>query len=146
MSILAALLLFVIPALAPAPSGHEHVGLAASFERNASGGEADIVVRFMPLEAAIQVNADPAPRLTLDAQQRVLDESARPVPPPPRAAFPNGRYVDTQHGARFPVRVSVAAPKGRHSVRASVLYFYCSQAEGWCRRAQDDVEVSVTVP
>lgn len=143
---LAGCLLAVISAATPAASGYEHVGLAASLERQASGGEADLVVRFIPLDASIHVNADPAPRLTLDSEQRVLDDSARPVPPPPRAAFPNGRYVDTQSGVRFPVRINRMAPQGRHSVRASVLYFYCSQDEGWCRRAQDSVEVSVNVP
>jgi hypothetical protein len=143
---LGVVLLSALAAAAPAASGSEHVGLAASLERKASGGEADVVVRFMPLDAPIHVNADPAPRLTLDAEQRVLDESQRLPPPPPRAAFPNGRYVDTQAGVRFPVRVSRTAPPGRHTLRASVLYFYCSQAEGWCRRAHDEVELSVTIP
>lgn len=143
---LAALVFSAAAVAAPAASGHEHVGLAASLERDASGGEADVVVRFMPLDAAIHVNADPAPRVTLDSQQRLLDDSSRPAPPPARAAFPNGRYLDTQAGVRFPVRISRLAPSGRHTVRAAVLYFYCSQAEGWCRRAQDDVEVSFSVP
>lgn len=146
MLTLAVVLSSALATAPPAASGHEHVGLAASFEREASGGEADVVVRFMPLEAGIHVNADPPPRLTLDPDQRVLDDSSRPAPPPPRAAFPNGRYLDTQAGVRLPVRMSPMVPKGRHTVRAAVLYFYCSQAEGWCRRAQDEVEVSVTVP
>ncbi len=137
-------LLLALGALLADESGREHVGLAASFEREQSGGEAHVVVRFMPLQGAVQVNADPAPRLQLPADQDVLEESQRPVPPPPRAAFPNARYIDTHKGVSFPVRLGRQARPGPHVVRARVTFFYCSTAEGWCRRATDEVDIGLT--
>lgn len=142
---LAALVFALSSTLSLAASGREHVGLAAGVEQ-VRGGEADVVVSFMPLDGAIRVNAEPAPRLALDPEQPALAESSRAAPPLPRAGFPNGRYLDTRAGVRFPVRLARGAARGRHTVHARVTYFYCSQTEGWCRRAQDDVEFSVDVP
>lgn len=145
MSILASLLL-TLTALSPDVSGREHVGLAAAFERGTVGHEGHVVVRFMPLDPAVHVNAEPTPRLALDGLPRVLDESTRPAPAATREAFPNGRYLDTRVGLRFPAKLRPGAARGQHTVLATLTYFYCSTTEGWCRRAQDQVEVSVSVP
>jgi hypothetical protein len=144
MLMLAALLLLSVAAPPPV-SGREHVGLSAAFEHSGSGPEGDVVIRFMPLDAPVQVNAEPAARLTLDLGQRLLHESSRPAPPVPRQPFPNARYVDTRVGVRFPVRLAPGT-RGRHTLHASLTYFYCSTTEGWCRRAQDDVEIELNLP
>ncbi len=141
MSILIALLLAA--GLAPETSGRDHVGLAASAEFPSGMRDGDVVVRFMPLDPAVQVNAEPAPRLTLDPGQRVLAESARRAPPVTRQAFPNGRYLDPQAGVRFPVRLLSGAGRGAHVVKGTLTYFYCSTSAGWCRRALDEVEINV---
>lgn len=145
MSILATLLL-ALTALAPEVSGREHVGLAAAFERGTVGREGDVVVRFMPLDPAVHVNAEPTPRLTLEGLPRVLEESTRPAQAATREAFPNGRYLDTRVGLRFPAKLRPDVAPGRHTVLGTLTYFYCSTTEGWCRRAQDQVEISVSLP
>ncbi len=144
MSTLIALLLAA--GLSPETSGREHVGLAASVEFLGGTRDGDVVVRFMPLDAAVQVNAEPAPRLTLDTTQRLLAEAARRATPATRQTFPNGRYLDTQVGVRFPVRLLAGAARGAHAVQGTLTYFYCSTSAGWCRRAQDEVEISLSVP
>ncbi len=141
---LAALLLAAVTLPLP-QSGREHVGLAATLEHGA-GGERDVVVRFMPLLPSVHVNAEPAPRLALDPEQRLLRESPRTAPPATRLAFPHGRYLDTRVGVRFPARVVPGAKAGRHTLRGTLTYFYCSVTEGWCRRAQDEVEIEASLP
>jgi hypothetical protein len=44
------------------------------------------------------------------------------------------------------VAFAAGAPKGDKTVKATVVYFYCSSREGWCRRGSADVEVPVSVP
>ncbi len=145
MSILAALLL-TVASLPPDASGREHVGLATTFERGRVEREGDVVVLFTPLDPAVHLNAEPAPRLRLDPTQRVLAEAAGPTPAAAREPFPNGRYLDPRVGVRFPVRLRPGATRGHHTVSGTLIYFYCSTSEGWCRRAQDKVEVSLSIP
>jgi hypothetical protein len=53
--------------------------------------------------------------------------------------------VDTQKPVLFPVAVAPSAAKGEHTVRASVVFFYCSTREAWCRRGTADLEIPVAV-
>lgn len=127
-------------------SGREHVGLSAAFEAAAQpGAPAWVTVQFLPLDPAVHVNVEPAPRLSLPEQQDLLSEPPTPVPARVTAEGLLGRYVDPNVPVRFAVALSPRAARGRHIVRASITYFYCSASAGWCRRASDDVDVSVNV-
>ena len=53
--------------------------------------------------------------------------------------------LDLAKPVRFPVAFSPSAPKGPQTVKATVIYFYCSSREGWCRRGSTEVEVPFTV-
>jgi len=46
----------------------------------------------------------------------------------------------------FPVAIAKGAPKGTQSVAATVTYFYCSKREGWCRKGNSEIAVTVNVP
>jgi len=46
----------------------------------------------------------------------------------------------------FPVALAPGAPKGTQTVKANLVFFYCSKREGWCRRGSDELEVLVSVP
>ena len=105
-----------------------------------------VVVSLQPLEPDIRVNENPAPRLKLDAAQKVLVYE-----PPDKASgtFPdpaNPRYLDPEVPVRFEVGLAKGAPQGAHLVKATVTYFYCSKRQGWCRKGTEDVELAVTVP
>jgi hypothetical protein len=125
-------------------SGREHVGLAAVFEAATQpGAPASIAVQFLPLDPSVHVNAEPLPRLSLPESQDILTEPPNPVPARVTPEGLLGRYIDPQTPVRFAVVLSPKAAKGRHVVRATVTYFYCSSSAGWCRRASDDVDVPV---
>ncbi|HSB62067.1 MAG TPA: hypothetical protein VLI67_10130 [Vicinamibacteria bacterium] len=134
--------------LAAGAAGPTHFDVAASFVPPAKPGAAGaIAVSFAPRDPDVHINEEPAPRLKLDLEQTALVDRQ---PPPPRSVPTfdpeTVRYLDLGKPVRFPVAFAPNAPKGPQTVKVSVVYFYCSQREAWCRRGSADLEVGVTVP
>jgi hypothetical protein len=126
----------------------DRVEVTASYVPPAkAGANGSVAVTFEPKDPDVHVNRDPAPRLKLDPDQRVLVDKQ---PPPPR----RGGSADVEAAGFFeagmPVTFAVAlAPglaRGEHEAKGTVTYFYCSKRDGWCRKGTAEVEFSVTGP
>ena len=129
-------------------AGPQHFDVEAAFVPPAkSGTTGAIAVTFLPRDPDVHINEEPAPRLRLDLEQSALIDK-QPAPPKSGPTFDpdTARYLDLKKPVRFPVALAPNAPKGPQSVKVNVVYFYCSQREGWCRRGTADLEVAVTVP
>jgi hypothetical protein len=112
-----------------------------------TGAEGSVDIFFTPMDPDVSINEEPAVRLKLDPVQVVLVERPKVVPPGPREPDPaTPRYLDLAKPVSFPVALAPAAPRGTWDLGASVVYFFCSKREGWCRRGTADVRVPVTVP
>jgi hypothetical protein len=107
-----------------------------------------VVVTFRALDADVRVNQTPAPRLRLDLTQAVLVDKQAPASSQVPDYDPlTARYLDTARPVSFPVEIAPTAPKGAHEVKASVIYFYCSTREAWCRRGTAEVLIpAINVP
>jgi hypothetical protein len=140
------LLVMLVPAAAlAAPARHFDVTAAFTPAKKAAAN-ATVAVTFRPLDPDVKVNETPAPRLELDLEQAVLvDKQAPPSSQVPDYDPLTARYLDAAKPVLFPVAIAPTAPKGAHEVKASVVYFYCSTREAWCRRGTADVLVPVTV-
>ena len=142
----AALALVAALAVPARPAGSEHFGVTAAFVAR-PGADGAIAVTFSEKDPDVHVNQEPAPRLKLDPSQAVLIGKQ---PPPPSRVTPfdpaTAKYLDPKVPVRFPAALAPGAPKGPHTVKAVVTYFYCSEREGWCRKGSAEVEVPVTVP
>ncbi len=140
------LLVALVPAAAvAAPARHFEVTAAFTAPRAASADGA-VAVTFLPVDRDLKVNENPAPRLKLDLAQTVLVDKQ----PPPANLVPDydpltARYLDPAKPVLFPVAIAPSAPKGAHEVKASVVFFYCSTREAWCRRGSADIAIPVTV-
>ena len=137
--------LLLLLALAP---GKESFDVQAIFVAPTKAGASPAIeVTFVSKDPEVHINEEPAPRLKLDIAQSVLVDKQPPLrtrtaPYDPSAA----RYLDLSRPLKFPVAFALTAPKGAQTVGATVTFFYCSRAEGWCRRGSEEVEVPVTVP
>lgn len=131
-----------VPSLA---AGSEHFTVSATFRApTKSDGLGFVSVTFVPKDPEVHINEEPAPRLKLDAEQGVLAD--KQAPPPTKAHIfdpQNVKYLDTTFPLSFPVAWTAKPPKTPQSVTATVVYFYCSQREGWCRKGSDAVAFSV---
>jgi len=54
-------------------------------------------------------------------------------------------YLDTTKAIRQSFTLAKGAKAGQHVLKATLTYFYCSDAEGWCSRFKQPVEVMVNV-
>jgi len=143
-----ALLLALLPAAAQAVPAR-HFDVTATFApAKKAGGSAAVVVTFRPLDPDVRVNETPAPRLKLDLTQTVLvDKQAPASGGVPDYDPATSKYLDTAQPVSFPVGIAPTAPRGAHEVKASVVYFYCSTREAWCRRGTADVLIpAINVP
>jgi hypothetical protein len=138
---------FVFLTLLGAASPARHFEVAASFEpARKAGSDAAVAVTFRALDPDVHVNETPAPQLRLDLAQTVLEDRQPKAPTsvPPFDPL-TAKYLDLEKPVRFPVAVAKAAPRGAHEVKASVVFFYCSSREAWCRRGSADVLIPVSV-
>ncbi len=139
------LLLVLLPALAYAAVRHFEV--AASFvPAKKPGANGSVAVLFQPLDPDVHVNESPAPRLKLDLTQAVLVDKQPPAPANVPDYDPStAKYIDLTKPVLFPVAVARTAPRGEQVVKGSVVFFYCSQRENWCRRGTAEIEIPVSV-
>jgi hypothetical protein len=132
--------------LAP-PFGPQYFVVSAAFEAAPKPGKsAAVAVTFSGTDVDVHINEEPAPRLRLEPTQTVLLDKQ----PPPSGSGPDfdpdtARYLDLAKPVRFPVAIAPEAPKGEHPVKATVVYFYCSKREAWCRRGTAEIEIAVPV-
>jgi hypothetical protein len=124
-----------------------HFEVLATFEpAKKAGGEAAVAVTFQALDPDVHVNETPAPQLRLDIAQTVLEDRQVKAAAASAAYDPaTAKYLDLQKPVRFAVAVAKGAARGPHDVRASVVFFYCSSRELWCRRGSVDVNIPVDV-
>jgi hypothetical protein len=141
------LVLVLLPAAALA-GPLQHFEVTASFTPpKKAGGIGAVAVTFRALDPDVRVNESPAPRLKLDILQAVLVDKQPPASEGVPAYDPsNVRYLDLAKPVLFPVAVFPKAPRGENLVPASVVFFYCSEREDWCRRGTAEVEIPVKVP
>ncbi|HXK08306.1 MAG TPA: hypothetical protein VMT70_01550 [Vicinamibacteria bacterium] len=139
------LLVALVPAAALAGPGR-HFDVAADFVPGRGARAASVAVTFRALDPDLKLNETPAPRLKLDLTQVVLVDRQAPASSQVPDYDPlTARYLDLAKPVLFPVAIAPTAPRGAQEVRASVVYFYCSTREAWCRRGTVDVVIPVTV-
>lgn len=115
------------------------IGVSASRDTLAPGAMAEILFTFTPRKG-FHVNAVPPMAVRLD--------SAAPASVTGAIVIPS----DTVTGylkASLPVRQSFSlartAATGRAALRGVLTYYYCSDAEGWCRKETLPFTLPVTV-
>jgi hypothetical protein len=144
------LALVLLPAAALAGNSDRHFEVEASFTPPGRPGvPGEVAVTFHPLDPDLRINERPAPRLRLDLLETVLEDRQPPQSeeaPAPAYDPLKAKYLDLGKPVRFPVSVLPTASSGESLVRASIVFFYCSVREDWCRRGSVSVEIPVRVP
>ncbi len=137
-------MMFAVPAMAQMagkPSATSPVKVSASFSKEAfrKGEKGEILIAFAA-ERGYHINVDPPVELAIDSGKVIQLKGKLALP------------VDKSNGylsTRSPVRQTISVPKtvtpGEHLMKATVTYYYCSDAEGWCVKYRQPVTLSFTV-
>lgn len=140
MSILFLLTLLLHTAGSP-PGDSEYVRVSASVSPAvvAPGDSLTILIRFEPADDI---------HITMDPQALIEPDSSAPMHPVGSTvvtADDRSGYLRTA----VPIRRTLVAVKGAtpgdHQITGHTTYFYCSDAEGWCRRSRQPFSLRVTI-
>lgn len=139
--------LAALAACAPSPAGAQekgpetHVAIAASMSRDtlAPGGAAEVRFTFSP-KKGYHVNAVPPMAVAFDSTSPAKMGGKIVIP-----ADTTTGYLKSSMPVRQPITLAGSAPKGRTALKGVLTYYYCSDAEGWCRKENLPFAVPVTV-
>ena len=118
-----------------------HVKVDVSVEPSSlkPGASGEIRIRFHPTEG-IHVNATPPTELNLsDASPLTL------IGKPSVPTDSTTGYLDAEKPITYTFAVSSTAQPGTAEVNGTLVYYFCSDEEGWCLRWKDDVSLTVSV-
>jgi hypothetical protein len=118
------------PALSQEKAPDNDVSVVASLSRDtlAPGAGAELLFTFRP-KKGFHVNAVPPMAVAFD--------SAAPAKDGGRIVIPSDTstgYLQSSLPVRQPFTLRASAAKGRSELKGVLTYYYCSDAEGWCRK------------
>ena len=111
------------------------------------GGRAEVA---LDLAAApgVKINRYPKIRLSVAPRAGVVrggDATLGHDAPPPLDAAGTNYFGETIDPIRLPLEVDASAAPGRHELDATVTYFYCVTASGFCAPSRTAVKVPIEV-
>ncbi len=101
------------------------------------GATIDLAMKFTPVEG-IHINLQPP----LDFKA----DTASQVPLSGGLVLPKGSpYLNTSAPVVQRFTIPKDAKPGRLTLKGTLIYFYCSDKDGWCSKYKQAVELSLTV-
>jgi hypothetical protein len=98
----------------------------------------DLSVRFTPNDG-IHINTEPMFEVVLD-KSSVFEISGNP-----RFKSSDKEYLDHSHPVVYTLKAKKGTAPGTHRLTGKVMYFYCSDADGWCNRFVQPFDISVEI-
>ena len=141
LSLLTAIFALSFTALAgekgPAANSYVKCTVDASHTTIKPGDTGVIFVSLKPAKG-IHVNLTPAMGVVFDSAGQVQAHGSLEIPK-------KETFLDASKPVRIPFVLSPGAKPGAVTVKASLTYYYCSDAEGWCSRYKQPLEVTIKV-
>ena len=103
-----------------------------------AGSSGYVLISFQP-KKGIHITTDPPFRISLDTSRQVFTLG--------KAEFSrddNG-YLNSRKGVRQPLTVAGTAAPGSYAMRGTLIYYYCSENDGWCSRFKQPIDLTFTV-
>lgn len=101
------------------------------------GSTGEMLITLKP-SAGIHINLTPPISLTLDSSTTVTPMGSPEIPK-------KKKFLDVTKPIRQPFTVSPALKPGTVTIKGTVTYYYCSDAEGWCSKFKQPIELSIRV-
>ena len=103
------------------------------------GASGEIVLMFSP-EEGIHINTDPAMEFEFDKSSPIHFTGITSLPKAAKTG-----YLDPSKPVRCAFTVNKSLKKGKHTLKGTVQYYFCSDTEGWCNRFSQPIELTFTV-
>ena len=131
----------ILPAQGDKPSVNNYVKYSAALQgkKLGAGSPARLVITLKPARG-IHINGTPPLSVTIDSTGPVVAAGKPDVPLVKATGF-----LDTKKPIVMPLTVSNDVKPGTVTVRGTLVYYYCSDAEGWCSRFKQPIEIRTKV-
>lgn len=103
------------------------------------GAQGTLLVSLVP-KKGIHVNLIPPISITFDSTSVISDIGKIEIP---KSSKPE--YLEPTKPIRLSFSLSARAKNGPITLRGTVTYFFCSDAEGWCSKFKQPFEVSLKI-
>lgn len=104
------------------------------------GGSGKLLIALKP-QRGIHINLDPPLSVILDSSVALASSGKIEIPKMKREKF-----LDPRKPISVPfVLAQSLTPGSRVTLKGTLIYYYCSDAEGWCSRFKQPVEIQCTV-
>lgn len=116
-----------------------HVDVAVSESPLKPGQQAELRLMFTPADG-IHVTIDPPVEIKIEPKRIFLlnGESTRPVDK-------SSGYLSSAEPVIQRFSLSRKVQPGKHVLKANIVYYFCSDDEGWCRKFTMPVELNLMV-
>lgn len=124
-----------------ARQSNEYVRVESALAGNdvKAGGGGTILISFVPVDG-IHINADPPVTVTIE-KNRVLSLKGDPDVTVDKES--EALSTSTPVEQRF--TVSSKATPGEHTIKGTIIYYFCSDTEGWCRRFSQPMTLKLNI-
>ncbi len=99
--------------------------------------EAKLYINFLP-QNGILINVDPPIELQIDKKIGTLHKLELPK-------SKNGKYLDHNKPVIQTIKLNKNLKPGKFKLNGNLTYFYCSEKEGWCSKAQQKIEINIII-
>ncbi len=103
------------------------------------GAAGEIILTFAPAEG-IHINTDPALEFDFEKDSLIHFTGITSLPKIEKTG-----YLDTKRPVKYSFTLDKKIQKGKHTLKGSVRYFFCSDTEGWCNRSSQTIQLTFTV-
>ncbi|RCK74579.1 MAG: hypothetical protein IGBAC_1527 [Ignavibacteriae bacterium] len=99
--------------------------------------EAKLYLNFFP-KAGIHINIDPPIELQLDNKIATLKKLEL-------SKSKNSEYLDHNKPIVQSIKLNKNLKPGKIKLTGNLTYFYCSEKDGWCSKAEQSIELNITI-
>ncbi len=120
-------------------SENEYVDVTITLKPNEikSGGNAQLIVTFKP-QKGIYINLDPPIEIRLEKDYATIGKIEIPK-------TKDGDYLNTQKPVKQNFKLKKNLQTGTYILKGQLVYFYCSDAEGWCSRFKQPIQLNISI-
>lgn len=118
---------------------NEYVDVTITLKPNEvkSGGKAQLLVTFKP-QKGIHINLDPPIEFEFE-KELVINGKVK------ISKMKKDNYLDTEKPLIQNLSIKKNLSPGTHTIKGKLIYFYCSDAEGWCSRFSQPINLNITI-
>ena len=114
---------------------NEHVSIQLHVEKKLNRGSSGLLKFFLSPNEGIHINTEPLFEIVLEKN------SPFEIVGVPEFRKDDQSYLATKYPIVFTIALKEKAASGKRSLKGQLRYFYCSDAEGWCNRFSQKIDI-----